>query len=46
MLKDDNPHIEKALEALKLLSGDEEARFMAEARQKAILDYKPQYDGA
>ena len=45
MLKDDNPHIEKALGVLKLLSGDEEARFMAEARQKARLDYKAQYDG-
>ena len=45
MLKDDNPHIEKAFGILKLLSGDEEVRFMAEARQKAILDYDAQYDG-
>jgi len=45
MLKGDNPHIEKALGVLKLLSGDEEVRFMAEAREKARLDYKAQYDG-
>jgi len=45
MLKDDNPHIEKAFGILKLLSGDEEVRFMAEARQKAIMDYNARYDG-
>ena len=29
----------------KWLSSDEEVRFMAEARQKAIMDYNARYDG-
>jgi predicted transposase/invertase (TIGR01784 family) len=41
-----NPAIAEALGVIKVLSGDERARALAEAREKARMDFEDNYDGA
>jgi predicted transposase/invertase (TIGR01784 family) len=41
-----NPAIAEAWGVIKVLSGDERARALAEAREKARMDYEDNYNGA
>jgi predicted transposase/invertase (TIGR01784 family) len=46
MLAQTHPAIAEAWGVVKVLSGDERARALAEAREKARMDYEDNYDGA
>jgi predicted transposase/invertase (TIGR01784 family) len=46
MLAQINPAIAEAWGVVKILSGDERARALADAREKARMDYEDNYDGA
>ena len=41
-----NPAIAEAWGVIKVLSADEEARLLAESRDKARMDFEDRYDGA
>jgi predicted transposase/invertase (TIGR01784 family) len=41
-----NPAIAEAWEVIQVLSADERVRALAEAREKARMDYEDNYDGA
>jgi predicted transposase/invertase (TIGR01784 family) len=46
MIAQTNPAIAEAWGVIKVLSGDERTRALAEAREKARMDYEDNYDGA
>jgi predicted transposase/invertase (TIGR01784 family) len=46
MLSQTNPAIAEAWGVIKVLSGDERARALAEAREKARMDFEDNYIGA